>query len=512
MALSVRLAGYNIDADLLREIRDHLKALEEENSAAGGPEMSAADWRALWESVVERSTSNLNSDALTPETISAAYARISRDPRPVSELRRAARHSLARSRKSNENIIFGLGHASIAEHACFNLDVLGLSRLAAEDLQSHRLLSFTEKSQRYISVTTDFVVPPELAGTAWATEFERTVPTLFARYESAAQALLRHRMEAMEKDAAPEARQEAENLAQEDARYLLPLACTTQMGMTVNARNIEHITRDFSDHPLQEVRALGQAVREAVGDLAPSLVKYTTRGPYPRRNRRRLESLSDTGTPECEPQFYDGPSCRLLHATPDGEQVVLRALAFSSGQTAWPPERCSAIWDELFRDMTEHEGAIREFELASLTFEAEMSASCFAQLKRHRMLTLVPRGYQVADGAVVPPSIDAAGLGEEFRDTMRSCWKLAHDLSREHPFLAPYLLTNGQRKQVLIHLNAREMYHFTRLRCDARAQWEIRSLADQMLTLARGQWPNLLALAGGKDQFADLYRARYGPS
>ncbi|MGZ6220476.1 MAG: FAD-dependent thymidylate synthase, partial [Syntrophales bacterium] len=56
---------------------------------------------------------------LTPETTSAAYARISRSPKAVDELRAAARQEVERARQSNRNIVFEMGHSSVAEHAVF---------------------------------------------------------------------------------------------------------------------------------------------------------------------------------------------------------------------------------------------------------------------------------------------------------------------------------------------------------------------------------------------------------
>lgn len=129
--MKVVLAGYNIDSDVIKTLKER------------------ADW---------------NEDNLTPETLSAAYARISRDPAEIGELRKRARIEIEKARKSNESIIFGLGHSSVAEHAVFNFDICGVSRLAAETVQSFRLASFTEKSQRYITLGADFVVPPELRG------------------------------------------------------------------------------------------------------------------------------------------------------------------------------------------------------------------------------------------------------------------------------------------------------------------------------------------------------------
>ena len=122
--VKIVLAGYNVDAEVLEELKRRAPAR----------------------------------DDVTPETLSAAYARISRDPRPADELRAAARREVEGARRSNRRIIFGMGHHSVAEHAVFNFDVIGVSRLAIEDLERFRLCSFTEKSQRYIKLGDDFVM------------------------------------------------------------------------------------------------------------------------------------------------------------------------------------------------------------------------------------------------------------------------------------------------------------------------------------------------------------------
>ncbi|MDD5087874.1 MAG: FAD-dependent thymidylate synthase [bacterium] len=503
MPLTVRLAGYNVDADLLRETVEFLRALDRD-VAARISRMEPTEIPALVTSFLARITDSIDLEAFTPETLSAAYARISRDPKPVSELRRVARHAVARARKSNDNIIFGFGHASVAEHACFNIDVLGLSRLAAEELQLHRLVSFTEKSQRYITLSADFVIPPELADTPWEARLRSTIPAFFADYEEAFTLL----MEKYREQAPGGNASELETRAKEDARYLLPLCCATQMGITMNARSIEYIVRDFSDHPLAEVRELGIRIREAVAAVAPSLIKYTTRGSYPRANRRKL-----TGNPEKDgtSEIHAAPSVRLIDRTPDGEELVLRALGFAVGM---PNEirNSSQVWHEVFKGIQPHDGVFREFELSHMTFECEMSASCFAQLKRHRMMTILSRPYRSEDGVIRPPSFTGDRLTRLFDRRIGKSRELAAALADESPLMGTYLLTNANVRRAMIHLNARELYHIAQLRCDLHAQWEIRMLADQIMELARREWPNLLALAVGAHEFEEAYRKRYSDS
>ena len=78
-------------------------------------------------------------DIATPETISAAYARISRSKKSVTELREEAKTRVKKARKSNEKIIFEMGHSSIAEHAVFNFDIICISRFLVEYIEKSRL-------------------------------------------------------------------------------------------------------------------------------------------------------------------------------------------------------------------------------------------------------------------------------------------------------------------------------------------------------------------------------------
>ncbi|MCK5492896.1 MAG: thymidylate synthase (FAD), partial [Candidatus Omnitrophica bacterium] len=76
--MKVNLAGVNVDTKVLRDIEAKVGKRED----------------------------------LTPEVISASYARISRDPRPINEIRKDAREEVEKTRKSNSTIIFKMGHHS----------------------------------------------------------------------------------------------------------------------------------------------------------------------------------------------------------------------------------------------------------------------------------------------------------------------------------------------------------------------------------------------------------------
>ena len=230
---------------------------------------------------------------MTPETLSAAYARISRDPRPADELRAAARREVERARRSNQAIIFKMGHHSVAEHAVFNFDIIGVSRLALEEIERFRLCSYTEKSQRYITLGDDFVVPREITEAGAEDDFVRTVRLQNALYH---RLYGRLRPYVFEKQAALAANAKNHSVldgwAKEDARYAVSLATEGQVGLTLNARNLELLVRRFAAARRAELRELGRKLYALARDVAPSIILFTEATPFDSRTDEEVGEVA----------------------------------------------------------------------------------------------------------------------------------------------------------------------------------------------------------------------------
>ena len=438
-------------------------------------------------------------EAVTPEVISAAYARISRDPRGVSALREEARGAVEKARRSNERIVFGLGHASVAEHAVVNLDLTGLSRLAVEELERFRLASYTEKSQRYIRLSRDVVVPPEIREARLEREFRSLVGDLHDAYEAAYRSIA--------------ACGEDSGSAKEDARYLMPLATATQLGMTVNARELEYVIRRLAGHPLRELRELSGKMFKATKALIPSLIRYAEPGPHCREMPDAMREIAAMVPRRAGKREGAGASVRLVDATPEPDTRLAASIIFSARGVSMREAiaaatrlgekgRARVVLGALKR-LDRHDSVWREFETVQFVFEIVLSASCYAQLKRHRIATLLPQPYDPGLGLSIPATFvkarrvallrDAAGRAERFHRLH------ALQLGRA----AEYALLNAHRRRVLFCLNLRELYHFSRLRSDMAAQREIRIISDEMCRIAAETVPSGALLLGGKDGFAE---------
>lgn len=452
---------------------------------------------------------------LTPEIISASYARISRDPRPIGEIREDARAQVDRARRSNEQIVFGVGHSSIAEHAVYNIDVSGVSRYLIEEIQQSRLVSYTEKSQRYITLEDDFVLPDEIAESGLSDAFKTMIRKQNKTYHELYEVLLPVTA-GKYKNTIFDKKSTIEGLAKEDARYCVSLATQAQFGMTINARNLEAMLVRMFASRLQEGKQFAQRLYETIKEITPSLIKYVEPTVYKLKARETFEQYSrQQVTPDAATD-----DVKLLWCTENGDEHLLASLLFTTSQMTF--SRCCAVAKNLseqekekllksiFASMHAYDSVLREFENVEYLFELELSATCFAQLKRHRMATIVTQPYDTSLGIVVPEALAEVGREQQFRDLIEAtdaCYQQLCDAIGGES--AAYILTNAHKRRVLMRLNARELYHFSRLRQDIHAQWDIRMLAKKMVDAAKESTPLTLMLCTGKSDFEETKDALF---
>lgn len=487
--MKVYLAGYNVDTTVLKELKE--KAGDRED--------------------------------ITPEVLSAAYARISRDPRPINEIREDARGEVEKSRKSNSTIIFKMGHHSVAEHAIFNLDIIGVSRFVMEELEKFRLCSYTEKSQRYITLDKDFVIPEEIKDTSFEKMFVDMIhkqnEAYFVLFEKLKEHVFNKNAD-LAKD--PKKHNLLEGWAKEDARYITALATESQVGQTINARNLELLLRRFASHPLAEVNKLGRMLYQQIAEVAPSIVIFNEANSRDLHTYPDLKKFTDEiiKISSKESPTDNDQEVKLVEYTEKADIIVAASLLHVSSDLSY--EQCRSIVENLskekqkeifqtaWRNMQFYDSMLREFEYVNLTYNIALSSACFGQLKRHRMTTITSQSYDPNLGVTIPEAIKEIGMDKYFQEIVDKTNEVYNAINKEIPLAAPYILTNAHRKRVLLRLNARELYHISRLREDAHSQWDIQNIACDISTQAKEVMPLIFSFIGGKDKFNEIYQGIYG--
>lgn len=175
-----------------------------------------------------------------------------------------------------------IGHESPIEHVSFTFAIEGVSRSLLAQITRHRLASYSVQSQRYVRENGfEYVVPPEIAQIPAAKQkFIAAMEDDQRTYEELTAILMERHLDALLAQGIPEkkARSQAEKKAIEDARYVLPNACTTRIVMTLNARSLQNFFRLRCCNRAQwEIRALAEEMYKLVYAAAPTL--FSRSGP-----------------------------------------------------------------------------------------------------------------------------------------------------------------------------------------------------------------------------------------
>ena len=180
-------------------------------------------------------------------------------------------------------IIISGGHDSALEHAGYTFAIDGVSRALTHQLVRHRVASYNQQSQRYVSYAEEpqFIVPPSVAAD----------PAALKRFKAANAAAFGAYRELLDS-----------GIAAEDARYLLPNAMETKIVVTMNARELLHFFELRCCNRAQwEIRDLALRMLELAEPTAPYVFldagaacrrgpcregKMTCGDPYPRAPKR----------------------------------------------------------------------------------------------------------------------------------------------------------------------------------------------------------------------------------
>lgn len=187
-----------------------------------------------------------------PEQTVALAARLCYSPSSIGELR----HKLeATDIEKFLNKIMALGHFSVLEHISFTFGMEGISRVTTHQLVRHRIASFSQQSQRYVSHKDQFtsIMPDSIAENVDARQiFAFMSETVHKAYAQLVEM----------------------GIPPEDARYILPNATETKIIMTMNARELLHFFALRCCQRAQwEIREMSVEMLRLVKKVAPIIFR-----------------------------------------------------------------------------------------------------------------------------------------------------------------------------------------------------------------------------------------------
>lgn len=151
--------------------------------------------------------------------------------------------------------VLSSGHHSTIEHCNFVFSISGVSRACTHQLVRHRHISFSQKSQRYVTEKGQFeyLVPPTVEKTELKQEYDEMMKQISEFY----------------------AKMVEQGIPAEDARFILPNATTSSLVASLNLREFIHLANlRLCTNAQHEIRNLVKKMCELAIQKEPWLAEY----------------------------------------------------------------------------------------------------------------------------------------------------------------------------------------------------------------------------------------------
>ena len=347
--------------------------------------------------------------------------------------------------------VLSSGHKSVIEHQTFGIAFDDVSVLVEQFVIEFRLASFTVKSRRYVNFSGVGCVVPEDMNSEVREIYAERVEGLFRLYEQ----LL------------------SLDIPREDARFVLPYGFRSNFYATVNARELIHMIVAMvagRGSRWSEIRMLGLQLKEQFDALYPGAVDA------------ELVHLPAEQPEVCREPIRAGEAMEPVARIVSGPEKPLKLLDEAV--------RFAERFEDTDLAALLNDARPRELEVLNYTFAIDnVSLAAVTHFTRHRMLSLMLRHELRALSAgnyVLPETIASNPAArwhyEQAFAAQAEAAARARELGATDAEL-DYFAMAGHTTSIMISMNARELLHFSKLRCCSRAQWEIRGIARGMIEL-----------------------------
>lgn len=433
-------------------------------------------------------------EGLSPEVRAVTFAKCSRSPESFAEI--AKELTEEKSKEFHEKWVVGYGHSSVAEHAVLSIAIENVSILATKVIEDNRLASYTEKSTRYQIFDRDkYYKPKKIMNSPFGKLYEETANFLFDTYTDLTTKIMNY-----VKNKTPKTEEMTDKMyettckakACDIIRYILPTATLTNLGMTINARNLEHAIRKLLSHPLEEMQEIGREIKEAAIKVTPTLIKYADKNQYLIETNEAIKELVATivGHAMADNGRDSRNEAILVAYDNDALDRIITSLLYKYSTASYQTIKEKVknlsqiekekILDEALKRLGQFDRPFREFEHTYYTFDILIDYGAFRDIQRHRICTQTNQKLTPDYGYAIHDDILQAGFEKQYKECMDRARNTYFEIAKQFPNEAQYILPLAYRKRVLITWNLRELFHFIPLRSSKKGHISYRRIAQQI--------------------------------
>jgi len=419
---------------------------------------------------------------------------------------------LARAEELYERVFYEYGDDSVAQLGGVHLACEQVSNLLTKVLERGRVMSYMEKSTRYVAYDTRlpgghyrYYRSPEVLASSLGARYVGDMDRLFDTYGEVLRAVhewygRQPLAPGLEADLAY--RRALRAKAYDAVRGLLPAAATSNVGIYGSGQAYEALILRLRSHPLPEARAYAELMLAELRKVIPSWVRrldVADRGvawaQYLRATRAAMAQTAPALLGEGErvpPPGARSPEVRLVDYDPLGEEKVVAAMLYPYSALPYeevaarvasmsPGERLAVMRAYAGERRNRRHRPGRALEQTAYRFEVTSDYGAFRDLQRHRFLTIEWQALTPYHGYSMPVAVAEAGGERAFAGAMERSGELYEALLPElGADIAAYAVTLAHRVRYAICMNAREAMHVLELRTTPQGHPEYRQVCQEM--------------------------------
>jgi thymidylate synthase ThyX len=420
---------------------------------------------------------------------------------------------LDRAEQLYDKVFFEYGDDSVAQLGGVHLACEQASNLLTKAIEWSRLMSYMEKSTRYVAYDTRldngryrYYRDPLILDSPLGARFVGDMDRLFDSYRDLLPVLQQHfatQHPRQSGDSDFSWRRSIRAKAYDALRGMLPASAMSNLGIYASGQAYESLLVRLRAHPLPEAREYADLMLTELRKVIPSWVKRVDvedRGvawsTYLERNHEAMQTLAGELLDEPEPPTEAGlggdPTVELLEWDPDAEIKTVAAMLYP--YSSLPEHR---IEEQVAGMSGEQRLAVvrayvgdrsnrrlkpgRALERCGYRFDVTSDYGAFRDLQRHRLLTIEWQNLTPAHGFTRPESVVEAGAAGAYDGAMQRSAELHATLADSFgPVQAAYAVALAFRIRYVMQFNSREAMHLIELRTGSAGHPEYRKVCQQM--------------------------------
>jgi dTMP kinase len=447
-------------------------------------------------------------DKLTPTTIAAAMARLSRrsDDMRITLLDEFA-GALGKDEKLLQRVITAYGDDSVQQLVGQHIVVENASNILTKKLEWGRLASYLEQSTRYIYFDQKDAsgayryVTPDYLPKALKVVYQKTMDEIFDLYSQMVHSLTEYVREhnstpVSERDSAWQGATRAQ--ACDAVRAVLPVATKATVGIFASGQALESLITHLLSDELPEARQTGEAILTEARKTIPTFLERADKPDrggatiaYKAQTSAAVRKLASSQLPATFDALDD--DVQLIDYWPKNELALLPHMLYEHSclglntikkeMNHWSYNQKIDAFNTYIGDrLNRRHKPGRALEIAHYSFDLICDYGIFRDLQRHRIVDglawqqLTPR-Y----GFDIPELIEKSGLTDKFEACFDKSAALYSALQAAGYHLeAQYATLLGHRMRWKITYNAREAFHLHELRTSPQGHPGYRKLVKEM--------------------------------